>query len=107
MVLDDHGRPVVRWDFDDPVDARLAVRAHVELAALHQAAGAHEIFTLPPAPAPLAPGRGLRRLPRANSRTPPYGALDVACFTAHQMGSCRMGSDPGTRSPTGAASCTT
>ena len=33
------GRPVVRWDFDDEVDARLAVRAHVELARLHQAAG--------------------------------------------------------------------
>ena len=46
VVLDDLGRPVVRWDFDDEVDARLAVRAHVELARLHQAAGAVEIFTL-------------------------------------------------------------
>ncbi len=36
-----------------------------------------------------------------------YEPNDVACFTAHQMGSCRMGSDPRTRSPTGAASCTT
>jgi choline dehydrogenase-like flavoprotein len=23
-----------------------------------------------------------------------YAPNDVACFTAHQMGSCRMGSDP-------------
>ncbi len=95
VVLDEHGRPVVRWDFDDPVDARLAVRAHLELARLHQAAGALEVFT--------AHGRELRWRQGEDFdayleelEAAPYGALDVACFTAHQMGSCRMGSDPGT-----------
>ena len=95
VVLDEHARPVVRWDFDDPVDARLAVRAHLELARLHQAAGALEVFT--------AHGRELRWRQGEDFdayleglEAAPYGALDVACFTAHQMGSCRMGSDPGT-----------
>ena len=45
VVLDEHGRAVVRWGLDDEVDARLARRANVELARLHQAAGAVEIFT--------------------------------------------------------------
>ena len=26
----------------------------------------------------------------------PYGPLDIVCFTAHQMGACRMGKDPAT-----------
>ena len=95
VVLDEHERPVVRWDFDDEVDARLAVRAHVELAKLHQAAGAIEMFT--------AHGREHRwRQGEDFERTSPscesadYGPHDVSCFTAHQMGSCRMGSDPET-----------
>ena len=87
---------MVRWGLDDEVDRAWPVRAHVELARLHQAAGAAEIFTRTPTRAALAPRRGLRRVPRARSRRASYGPNDVACFTAHQMGSCRMGSDPAT-----------
>ena len=43
----------------------------------------------------LARGRGLRRVPRARSSGGSLRANDIAAFTAHQMGSCRMGSDPG------------
>ena len=32
----------------------------------------------------------------------PYGPADVTIFTAHQMGSCRMGATRRTRSPTAA-----
>ena len=36
----------MRWGLDDEVDRRLAVRAHLELAKLHRAAGADQIYTL-------------------------------------------------------------
>jgi choline dehydrogenase-like flavoprotein len=95
VVVDDLGRAVVRWDLDDPVDHRVAVRANVELARLHQAAGAAEIFTLHSA------GVGWRRGEDFDSflgaiEQAPYGPLDIVCFTAHQMGACRMGKDPAT-----------
>jgi choline dehydrogenase-like flavoprotein len=95
VVLDEHGRAVVRWGLDDPVDARLARRAQVELAKLHQAAGAEQIYTLHAAPMTWSRGDDfdayLESLEAAS-----YEPNDIACFTAHQMGSCRMGSDPET-----------
>ena len=95
VVLDDLGRAVVRWGLDDPVDARITVRAHLELARLHHAAGAEEIFSCHARRISWRRGEDfdafLQQLESA-----PYGATDVACFTAHQMGACRMGSDPDT-----------
>lgn len=95
VLLDDLGRPVVRWDFDDEVDARLAVRAHAELARLHHAAGAAEVFSF------HAREHRWRRdedfdefLAKLEGTS--YAPNHVACFTAHQMGSCRMGADPET-----------
>jgi choline dehydrogenase-like flavoprotein len=95
VVLDDFDRPVVRWGLNDEVDHRLAVRGHVELARLHQAAGASQIFTLHARELRWRQGDDfdsyLSRLESAS-----YAPNDVTCFTAHQMGSCRMGSDPAT-----------
>ena len=95
VVLDEHERPVVRWDFHDEVDARLAVRAHVELAKLHRAAGAAEVFTAHGNEYRWRQGDDFEEY-LAQLEAAPYGPLDVSCFTAHQMGSCRMGSDPST-----------
>ena len=93
VILDDLGRPVVRWGLDDEVDALLAVRAHVELARQHEAAGAAEIFTAHADEQRWRRGESfdgyLAALEAAS-----YAPNDVACFTAHQMGSCRMGADP-------------
>ena len=95
VVLDGYGRPVIRWSLSDDLDRRLFVRANVELARLHEAAGAAEIHTLHAEEVSWRRDSGepfeafVERIEQA-----PYGPADVTIFTAHQMGSCRMGSDP-------------
>jgi choline dehydrogenase-like flavoprotein len=93
VVLDDHGRAVTRWSFSDEIDARLFRRATVELAKLHKAAGAKEIITFYQAPVTWREGEYfdafLDEIEHGSLR-----ANDVVAFTAHQMGSCRMGSNP-------------
>jgi choline dehydrogenase-like flavoprotein len=95
VVLDEHGRAVVRWELDDEVDARLARTANAELARLHRAAGAVEIFTGHARRVGWRHGEDFDEfIGRIDAAA--YGPNDITCFTAHQMGSCRMGSDPGT-----------
>ncbi len=95
VVLDEHGRAVVRWGLEDDVDARLARRANVELARLHHAAGAQRIFTLHAEPVVWSQGDDFDGYLQT-VETASYEPNDIACFTAHQMGSCRMGADPET-----------
>lgn len=95
VVLDDLGRAVMRWALDDEVDARLTVRAHVELCRLHRAAGASEVFTTHQAGLRWRTGDDFDAF-LGQVEAASYAPNDVACFTAHQMGSCRMGSDPAT-----------
>jgi choline dehydrogenase-like flavoprotein len=95
VALDEHGRAVVRWELDDEVDARLARRANVELARLHRAAGASEVFTMHARELRWRGGEDFDAFLGAVEGAS-YAPNDVACFTAHQMGSCRMGSDPET-----------
>jgi len=95
VVLDDLGRAVVRWDLDDETDRRLAVRAHVELVRLHVAAGAAEIVTAHARELRWRQGEDVDAF-LAAVEAAPYDAGGVTCFSAHQMGSCRMGSDPRT-----------
>jgi choline dehydrogenase-like flavoprotein len=94
VVIDDHGRAVTRWGLGDDVDARLFHRAMVELARLHRAAGAKEIITFYQRPTlSWRDGEDFDAFLQAIEE----GSLepnDIAAFTAHQMGSCRMGSDP-------------
>ena len=95
VVLDEHGRAVVRWELDDEVDARLARKANVELARLHEAAGSVEIFTAHARAVRWRHGEDFGEfLARIDGAS--YSPNDVSCFTAHQMGSCRMGLNPET-----------
>jgi choline dehydrogenase-like flavoprotein len=93
VVIDDHGRALTRWSFDDEVDARLFRRAMVELVKLHRAVEAREIVTFYQQPIVWREGDDFDAFLAEVER----GSLapnDVAAFTAHQMGSCRIGSDP-------------
>lgn len=93
VVIDDHGRAVVRWSLSDEVDRRMLVRAQLELLRLHRAAGAKEMFTFHSERLWWREGDDfdafLERVEDAS-----YDAADIVLFSAHQMGSCRMGSDP-------------
>jgi choline dehydrogenase-like flavoprotein len=94
IVIDEHGRAVTRWCFEDEVDARLFKRAMVELAKLHRAACAKEIISFyQQQPLSWSEGEDFDAF-LAGIEGGSLQANDIAAFTAHQMGSCRMGSDP-------------
>jgi choline dehydrogenase-like flavoprotein len=64
----------------------------VEQAKLHRAAGAKEIVTLFQRPVIWRDGEDFDAF-LAEIEAASLAPNDVAVFTAHQMGSCRMGSD--------------
>ena len=68
-------------------------RAMVELARLQRAAGAKEIITFYQQPLTWREGEDFDAFLAAIEQGS-LQANDIAVFTAHQMGSCRMGSDP-------------
>ena len=65
--------------------------SHRTLARLHLAAGAREVGSLHANPIRVRSEADLDLLDAA-----PYGALQHAIFSAHQMGGCAMGPDPST-----------
>jgi choline dehydrogenase-like flavoprotein len=91
-VVLDEGEPVARWAFDNPVDRAVAVRAHVELARLHRTRGAREIFTFHWDDLAWHEGEDFDAYV-AHLEKAPYEGL---AYSAHQMGSCRLGADPAT-----------
>ncbi len=94
VAIDEHGRAVTRWSFSDPLDESMFRRAIVELARLQKAAGAQEVITFFQRPAiSWREGEDFDAF-LAQIEAASLAANDVAAFSAHQMGSCRMGSDP-------------
>jgi choline dehydrogenase-like flavoprotein len=93
VAIDNYGRAVVRWSLSDEVDRRLLVSAQVELAKLHKAAGAKEIHTLHASPVRWNEGDDFDAFVAA-IESASYDANDIPIYTAHQLCSCRMGSDP-------------
>jgi len=92
VVLDEHGRAVTQWSFDDDIDARLFIRAQVELAKMHRAAGANEIITTFARKTTWREGGDFEAF-IAEIEGGSLQANDYAVFSAHQMGSCRMGAN--------------
>jgi choline dehydrogenase-like flavoprotein len=93
VVLGEDGEAVVEWSLSDPVDLRVAARAHVEVARMHHTAGAEEISTFHFTPRRWRRGEDFDAYLEELRAAP---AEEYTAYTAHQMSSCRMGSDPET-----------
>jgi choline dehydrogenase-like flavoprotein len=93
VILDESGDALVQWEYGDEVDRRVGVRAHVELASMARAAGAREIFTFHHTEHRWVEGEDFDAF-LEKLRSAPMG--DATAYSAHQMGSCRMGMDPAT-----------
>ena len=92
VYLDDEGRAAVRWELDD-ADRKIGLRAHRELAAMHRAAGAAEVFTFHWKDVRWRKGEDF------DAFVDSLGDIDdedYTAYSAHQMGSCRLGDDPET-----------
>jgi choline dehydrogenase-like flavoprotein len=95
VTIDDAGAAVVTYPLDDELDRDLLRSAVRILAELHEAAGATAIVDLGPDATLWRRGDDLESfVTRAQKR--PAGAGGAPLFSAHQMGSARMGTDPAT-----------
>jgi len=79
---------------EDELDLRNLRHAIAELARLHEAAGATEIFHLAAGLPHWKRGEDGLESFIAEAQAVPFVAGGQKVFTAHQMGSCRMGTDP-------------
>jgi len=91
VYLDEDNREALKWSLSDPIDFQVAQRAHIEIATMHHAAGAKEIFTFHWNELRWRAGEDFDEYIEALTNAP---AESYTGYTAHQMGSCRMGSDP-------------
>lgn len=91
VVLDEDGEALVQWSLEDEVDHAVAVRAQIELARIHRAAGAREVFTFAWKPLRWREGESFEAYEERVRATPPD---QFTAYSAHQMGSCRLGADP-------------
>jgi choline dehydrogenase-like flavoprotein len=95
VTLDDRGEAVVRYPLLDPIDAEVRRHAVKSLVELHVAAGADVILDTHRELVMWRRGDDVqdfvRRTQQAGS-----GAGGRVLFSAHQMGTARMGRDPAT-----------
>ena len=91
VFLDEDNREALKWSLKDPIDYQVAQRAHIELAKMHRAAGATEIFTFHWNDLRWRKGEDFEEYLQALTDA---SAESYTGYTAHQMGSCRMGTDP-------------
>ena len=95
VAIDDDGEPVVRYPLEDPFDLEHLRAALGALARLHAAAGARAILDLAPKASLWRAGTDLDAyISRIQSE--PFGASHRTVFSAHQMGTARMGTDAAT-----------
>ena len=95
VTIDERGNGVVRYALTDEVDVRVAHTSLEKQIRLHAAAGADEIVPFTPVPARWRRGEDLEKFIAAMQHQP-LRAGGHRIFSAHQMSSCHMGSDPAT-----------
>ena len=93
VTIDADGNAVPAYALTDPLDVRNARRGLEAMARVHEAAGAQEIAGLCTGLPRWARGDDLAGFIDALQAVP-LAAGGHRLFSAHQMGSCRMGSDP-------------
>ncbi len=95
VSIDRDGASVITYSIADEMDLR-NTRAGIDVQArLHHAAGAQQIIALAAGVPTWRSGEDLDAFIARNQRIP-LRAGGWKLFSAHQMGTCRMGSDPAT-----------
>lgn len=102
VTIDDHGNAVVNYSMTDEVDLLVAHTSIEKQIRLHHAAGAEEIIPFGSITRRWRRGEDLEAFITAIQNVP-LRAGGLQLFSAHQMSSCRLGSDPQTSvaNPTG------
>jgi choline dehydrogenase-like flavoprotein len=95
VTLDEQGMATPWYAITDPLDLRMTALAVEQQVRAHVAAGARRVFVLAQALPVWRVGDDLETFIARVRRIPPR-AGGLRMFAAHQMGSCRMGSDPQT-----------
>jgi choline dehydrogenase-like flavoprotein len=95
VTVDANGEAVPWYAVEDELDARNLRRSIASLAELHQAAGADAMYALAAKMPEWRRGDDLGAFLARCDRLP-LGVGGIRLFSAHQMGTCRMGTDPQT-----------
>jgi choline dehydrogenase-like flavoprotein len=95
VEIDQDGQGVLYYSIDDELDVRNTLRAIEAQARLHAAAGAREIQPMAAGAPAWRDGDDLETSIARWQRIP-LAAGGFRLFCAHQMGTCRMGTDPAT-----------
>ena len=93
VTIDDAGRAIAHYPLTDELDIAHMRRGLEELIRLHEAAGAVELQALSRKSPVWKRGDDVEEFVRAVAALS-LEPRQLGIFSAHQMGSCRMGADP-------------
>ena len=95
VATDAVGNAVAAYPITDELDIRNLRRGLAEMIRLHEAAGAEQILAFVRKEGVWERGEDLEAF-IAGITEVPFAPRELAVFSAHQMGTCRMGTDPQT-----------